>query len=74
MHVYLSSRLISNKRRLYFVNEGREHLMIYLNVDEGDEYNVRYDASLYLGTDKLGRRVKSDLSKTNDFYYVPKNL
>ena len=40
--------------------------MVYLNIDEGDEYNVRYDSSLFLGTDQLGRTVKSDLSKTND--------
>ena len=66
IHVYLSSRLISNKKRWYSVNEGCEHLMIYLNIDEGDEYNVRYDSSLILGTDRLGRTVKSDLSKTND--------
>ena len=72
-HVYLSSRLISNKRGLYLVYEGHEHLMIYLNIDRGDEYNVRYIASLFLGTDKIGRIEKLDSSKTNDVYYVPKN-
>ena len=47
--------------------------MIYLNIDKGDEFNVRYIASLFLGTDKIGRIEKLDSSKTNDVYYVPKN-